>query len=106
MQYSMRNQCSGLFTCIIYYLHVLYMILMVLSCVLCMTLMVFIYVYYGLFTCTNLVDDMLLFFTVFSFHLSIFGKNQPVFDKKLPGNLPADFQKNRSIYRSNRPIYW
>jgi hypothetical protein len=30
-----------------------------------MTLMVFIYVYYGLFACTNLVDVMSLFFTVF-----------------------------------------
>jgi hypothetical protein len=46
MQYSMRNQCSGLFTRIIDYLYVLYMILMVWICVLCMTLMVFIYLYY------------------------------------------------------------
>jgi hypothetical protein len=61
MQYSMRNQCSDLFTCIMDYLHVLYMILMVLSCVLYMTLMMFIYVYYGLFTYTNLVDVMPLF---------------------------------------------
>jgi hypothetical protein len=75
MQCSMRNQYSSLFTCIINYLHVLCMIFMVLSCVLCMTLMVFIFVYYGLFTCTNLVDVMPLFFTVFSFHLPIFDKN-------------------------------
>jgi hypothetical protein len=75
MQCSMCNQYSGLFTCIINYLHVLCMIFMVLSCVLCMTLMVFIFVYYGLFTCTNLVDVMSLFFTVFSFHLPIFDKN-------------------------------
>jgi hypothetical protein len=61
MQCSMRNQCSGLFTCIMNYLHVLCMIFMVLSCVLCMTLMVFIYVYYGLFICTNLIDVMSLF---------------------------------------------
>jgi hypothetical protein len=46
MQYSMRNQCSGLFTYIKNYLHVLYMILMVLSCVLCMTIMMFIYMDY------------------------------------------------------------
>jgi hypothetical protein len=46
MQYSMRNQCSGLFTRIFDYLYVLYMILMVWICVLCMTLMVFIYLYY------------------------------------------------------------
>jgi hypothetical protein len=65
MQCSMCNQCSGLFTCIMDYLHVLCMILMILSCVLCMTLMVFIYVYYGLFACTNLVDVISLFFTVF-----------------------------------------
>jgi hypothetical protein len=43
------------------------MILMVLSCVLCMTLMVFIYVYYGLFVYTNLVDVISLFSTVFLF---------------------------------------
>jgi hypothetical protein len=67
MQCSMRNQCSGLFTCIIDYLHVLCMILMVWICVLCITLMVFIYLYYVLFACTNLVDIMSLFFTVFSF---------------------------------------
>jgi hypothetical protein len=65
MQCSMRNQCSGLFTCIMNYLYVLCIIFMVLSCVLCMTLMVFIYVYYELFACTNLVDVMSLFFTVF-----------------------------------------
>jgi small-conductance mechanosensitive channel len=84
MQCSMCNQCSGLFTCIMNYLHVLCMIFMVLSCVLCMTLMVFIYVYYGLFACTNLVDTMSLFFMIFSFYL-------PIFDKK------------RSISSTNRP---
>jgi hypothetical protein len=77
MQCSMHNQCSGLFTCIIDFLYVLCTILMVLSCVLCMTLMVFIYVYYGLFACTNLVDVMSLFFTVFSFPSPNFGKNRP-----------------------------
>jgi hypothetical protein len=61
MQCSMHNQYSGLFTCIMDYLHVLCMILMFLSCVLCMSLMVFIYVYYGLFACTNLVNVMPLF---------------------------------------------
>jgi hypothetical protein len=61
MQCSIRNQCSGLFTCIMDYFYVLCMILMLLSCVLCMTLMVFIYVYYGLFACTILVDVMSLF---------------------------------------------
>jgi hypothetical protein len=64
MQYSMRNQYNGFFTCIIDYLHVLCIILMVLSGVLYMTLMVFIYVYYGLFACTNLVVVMPLFFMV------------------------------------------
>jgi hypothetical protein len=67
-----RDQCSGLFTCIMNYLYVLYMILLVLSCVLYMNLIVFIYVYYGLFAYINLVDVMPLFFTVFSFHLPIF----------------------------------
>jgi hypothetical protein len=77
MQCSMCNQCSCLYTCIMDYLHVLCIILMVLSCVLCITLMVFIYMYYGLFACTNLVDVMPLFSTVFSFHLPIFGKIRP-----------------------------
>jgi hypothetical protein len=84
MQYSMRNQCSGLFTCIMNYLHVLCMIFMVLSCVLYMTLMVFIYVYYELFACTNLVDVISLFFTIFSFHLPIFDKNRSVSGKNRP----------------------
>jgi hypothetical protein len=81
MQCSMRNKYSGLIICIMNYLHVLYMIFMVLSCVLCMTLMIFIYVYYGLFVYTNLVYVM-LFFTIFSFHLLIFDKNRLVFRKK------------------------
>jgi hypothetical protein len=65
MQYSMHNQCSGLFTRIMDYLYVLCMILMVWICALCMTFMLFIYVYYGLFACTNLVDIMMLFLLFF-----------------------------------------
>jgi hypothetical protein len=65
MQCSIRNQCSGLFTCIMNYLYVLCMIFMDLSCVLCMTLMIFIYVYNRLFACTHLVDVMSLFFMIF-----------------------------------------
>jgi hypothetical protein len=84
MQCSMCNQCSDLFTCIMNYLHVLRIIFIVLSCVLCMTLMMFIYVYYGLFACINLVYVMPLFFTVFSFHLPIFDKNRPGSDKNHP----------------------
>jgi hypothetical protein len=61
MQCSMHNQCSGLFIYIMDYLHVLCIILIALSCVLCMTLMMFIYVYYGLFACTNLIDVISLF---------------------------------------------
>jgi hypothetical protein len=53
------------------------MILMILSCILCMTLMMFIYMYYGLFVYTNLVDVMTLFFIIFSFHLPIVGKIRP-----------------------------
>jgi hypothetical protein len=83
-QCSMRNQCSGLFTCIIDYLHVLCMFLIVLSCVVCMTLMMYIYVYYGLFACTNLVQLMSLFFTVFSSHLPNFCKNRSVSSKNHP----------------------
>jgi hypothetical protein len=87
-----RDQCSGLFTCIINYLHVLWIILMVLSCVLCMILMMFIYVYYGLFACINLVDVMPLFSRFFLFNLPIFGKNC------LEIVTPI-FRQNRSIYR-------
>jgi hypothetical protein len=90
MQCSMRNQCSGLFTCIMNYLYVLCMILMLLSCVLCITLMVFIYVYYRLFACTNLVDVMSLFSTVFSFHLLIFWQNSP-------GNRHDEFWENHQF---------
>jgi hypothetical protein len=97
MQCSMRNQCSGLFTCIMDYLDVLCMILMVLSCVLCMTLMIFIYLYYGIFACTNLVDVILLFFMIFSFHLLIFDRNLPVSGKNRP-------EITTPIYRCNRPI--
>jgi hypothetical protein len=79
------------------YLHALCMILMVFSCVLCMTLMVFIYVYYGLFACINLVDVMPLFFTVFSFHLLIFGKIHPVSGKIHRGNHHTDFQAELAI---------
>jgi hypothetical protein len=86
-------------------LYVLCMIFMVLSCVLCMTLILFIYVYYGLFTCTNLVDVISLFFTVFSFHLPIFDKKWPIFGKNRPDIATPFFLKNRPIYRSNRPIY-
>jgi hypothetical protein len=63
-----------------------------LSCVLCMTLIVFIYMYYGLFACINLVDIMPLIFTVFSFHLLIFDKNHP-------GNRHTDFREKSPIYR-------
>jgi hypothetical protein len=90
MQCSMCNQCSGLFTCIMNYLYVLCMILMLLSCVLCITLMVFIYVYYRLFACTNLVDVMSLFSTVFSFHLPIFWQNSP-------GNRHDEFWENHQF---------
>jgi hypothetical protein len=94
MQCSMRNQCSGLFTYIMDYLHVLCLNLMVLSCVLCMTLMAFIYMYYGLFACTNLVDVMMLFFMVFLLHLLIFDKNRPVSGKIRPNIATPIFRKN------------
>jgi hypothetical protein len=84
MQSSIHNQYSGLFICMMDYLYILYMILIVLSCVLYMTLMVFIYVYYELFAYTNLVDIIPLFFTVFSFHLSIFDINHPISGKIHP----------------------
>jgi hypothetical protein len=87
------------------YLHVLCMIFMVLSCVLCMTLMVFIYVYYGLFACTNLVDVMSLLFMVFSFHLLIFDKNRPGSDKNCPEiATPVFFKTGRFIGETGRFI--
>jgi hypothetical protein len=67
MQCRMCSSCSGLFSCIIEYLHVICMILMVCIYVLCMTLIVFIYIYYGLFAYINVVDVILLFSTIFPF---------------------------------------
>jgi hypothetical protein len=72
-----------------------------------MTLMVFIYVYYILFTCTNLVDVMPLFFTIFSFHLLIFGKNCPVSDKirpKILAAVPAGSASSRPRNASSHPL--
>jgi hypothetical protein len=57
------------------------MIFIILSCVLYMTLMMFIYMYYELFICTNLVDIMPLFFMIFLFYLLIFNKNRSGPDK-------------------------
>jgi hypothetical protein len=39
--------------------------------------MVFIYMYYELFACINLVDVMSLFFMVFSLNRPVSGKNRP-----------------------------
>jgi hypothetical protein len=50
IQCNMCNQCSGLFTCTMYDFYGLEL-----------CIMVFIYVYYGLFACINLVDVMSLF---------------------------------------------
>jgi hypothetical protein len=100
----MRNQCSGLFTCIMNYLHVLCMIFMVLSCVLYMTLMVSIYVYYGIFSCTNLVDVMSLFFTVFCSiyrFLTKIGR----FPAQTAWKSSTGFLNNRAIYRCSRFHY-
>jgi hypothetical protein len=91
MQCNMRNQCSGLFTCIMDYLHVLCTILMVLSCVLCMTLMVFVYFYYGLFACINLVDVMPLFSTVFFLSIYRFSAKFARFLKNSPKNRHDEF---------------
>jgi hypothetical protein len=55
--------------------------------------MMFIYVYYRLFACTNLVDAMSLVFTVFLFHLLILGKNHPVSDKIHPEIATPIFRK-------------
>jgi hypothetical protein len=68
--------------------------------------MVFIYVYYGLFVCKNLVDVMSLFFTDFLFHLSIFNKNRSVSGKNHPISLflcrllcvSAEFSQFSSIF--------
>jgi hypothetical protein len=86
------------------YLHVLCMIFMVLRCVLCMTLMVFIYVYYKLFACTNLVDIMLLFSqffcSIYRFSIKI-GR----FSAQTIRKSPTGFLKTQLIYRPNRLIY-
>jgi hypothetical protein len=56
-----------------------------------MTLILFIYVYYVLFTCINLVDVMSLFFTIFSFHLPIFDKNRLGSGKNRPKIVTSVF---------------
>jgi hypothetical protein len=73
------------------------MILMILICVLSMIFMVFIYVYYRLFTRTNLIDVMQLFFTVFSFHLPIFDKNSLVSVNIHPEITTPIFRKNHQF---------
>jgi hypothetical protein len=88
------------------YLYVLCIILMVLSCVLYMTLMVFIYVYYRLFACTNLVDVMSLFFIFFCSIYRFSTKIVWFLKKKIPPEITtAIFRKNRPIYRWNQPHF-
>jgi hypothetical protein len=50
----------------------------------CRAIYEFMYVYYGSFVCTNLVDIMPLFSPVFLFHLPIFSKNHPISYKIRP----------------------
>jgi hypothetical protein len=57
-----------------------------------MTLMTFIYMYYGLFACINLV--YICFSWFFSFHLLIFGKIYPISDKIRPKIATMNFEKN------------
>jgi hypothetical protein len=97
MQCSMHNQCSGLFTCIMDYVHVLRMTFIVCICVLCVTLMLFIYMYYALFKYTNLVDVMPLFFTVFPFQCSVLWIIQPIFNIIRSEIVRPIFGKSRRI---------
>jgi hypothetical protein len=98
MQYNMHNQCSGLFIFIMNYLHVVCMILMVLSCVPCMIFMMFIYVYYGLFICTNLVYIMSLFLRFFFIPFTDFRqKNHSVSGKNRPEIATPIFGKNADL---------
>jgi hypothetical protein len=70
------------------------MIFIILSCVLYMTLMMFIYMYYELFTCTNLVDVIPLFFMIF-FVLFIYFQQKSVRSRqKSSENRHAGFLKN------------
>jgi hypothetical protein len=73
------------------YLHILYMTLMVWIYVLC--LIVFMYVYYRLFICINLVNVMSLFFTIFFFSMTDFLKKSANFLHYLPGNRQAGFRQ-------------
>jgi hypothetical protein len=75
---------------------------MVLSCVLCMILMMFIYVYYGLFACINLVDVMPLFSRFFfvqftDFWQKLFGNRHTDFQAK-----PVDLSVKSAAFRSSR----
>jgi hypothetical protein len=67
-----------------------------------MTLMIFIYIYYGLFACMNLVDVMPLFLTVFhSFFVPFidFWQKSSGFWQNSPGNHHVDFWENRQFIR-------
>jgi hypothetical protein len=80
--------------------------LMVWICVLCVTFMVFIYAYYRLFACINLVDVMSLFCTVFSFQWSILWKIWPIFHIIRPEISKLVFDKIRLDNSVNSTKFW
>jgi hypothetical protein len=101
MQCSMRNQYSGLFTCM-NYLHVLCMILMVLNYILCMTHGVYLRILWSIYI-YKFNRCHAVIFTVFSFHLLIFDKNRPVSAKIRPEiTTPIFFKKRRFIGETSR----
>jgi hypothetical protein len=66
---------------------------------------VFIYVYYELFACTNLVTVMPLFFTVFLFHLSIFRKNHRFIGETCRISSIPDFYCSSIVSGAFRPNF-
>jgi hypothetical protein len=99
MQCSMRNQYSGLFTCIMDYLHVLYMTLMVWICILCVTLMLFIYVLLWNICMYKFNRCYVVVFYSFFFSMTDFLENSIGFYQNSSGNHQADFRENLALSR-------
>jgi hypothetical protein len=71
----------------------------------CRPIYEFIYVYYGSFICTNLVDIMLLFFTGFFVPFTNFWQKSLDFSQNLPANHHGDLSLKSPINHQNRPIF-
>jgi hypothetical protein len=97
MQCSMRNQYSGLFTCM-NYLHVLCMILMVLNYILCMTHGVYLRILWSIYIYKFNRCHAVIFYGFFV-PFTDFRQKSSGFCQNSPGNHHANFFKKTPIYR-------